>query len=142
MILCDVNVLVHAHRKDSTDHVAYKRWLDDLIDGDSAFALSELALSGFIRIVTPPRVFKVPTPMQVALQFVEPLKQRENCVLVSPGARHWGIFTSLCATLDLKGNMVPDAYFAALAIESGCTWATADRDYARFPKLSWVHPLG
>jgi hypothetical protein len=38
--------------------------------------------------------------------------------------------------------MVPDAYFAALAIESGCTWATTDRDYARFPKLSWVHPLG
>ena len=30
---------------------------------------------------------------------------------------------------------------AALAIEHGCTWVTTDRDFARFPGLTWQHPL-
>ena len=141
MVLCDVNVLVYAHRKDAKDHLLYERWLEDLINGDSAFAASQLVLSGFLRIVTNPRVFKVPTPMQTALDFGQMVTGRENCVLVRPGPRHWEILTDLCRSLDLKGNRVPDAYFAALAIESGCTWATTDRDYSRFPKLRWVHPL-
>ena len=34
-----------------------------------------------------------------------------------------------------------DAYFAALAIESGSEWITADRGFARFPGLRWRHPL-
>jgi hypothetical protein len=37
--------------------------------------------------------------------------------------------------------MVTDAYFAALALESGCEWVTTDRDYARFAGLAWRHPL-
>ena len=41
----------------------------------------------------------------------------------------------------IRGNLVPDAYFAALALESGCEWLTADRGFARFPGLRWRHPL-
>ena len=55
--------------------------------------------------------------------------------------RHWEIFTRLCSVAGAKGNLVPDAYFAALAIESGSEWITTDRDYSRFPHLSWRHPL-
>jgi predicted nucleic acid-binding protein len=36
--------------------------------------------------------------------------------------------------------MVSDAFDAALAIELGAEWITADRDYARFPGLRWRHP--
>lgn len=28
-------------------------------------------------------------------------------------------------------------YFAAMAIESGSEWVTADRDFGRFPGLKW-----
>lgn len=28
--------------------------------------------------------------------------------------------------------------FAALAIEAGCEWITADRDFGRFPDLTWT----
>jgi hypothetical protein len=41
----------------------------------------------------------------------------------------------------IKGNLVADAYLAALAIESGSEWITTDRDYGRFPGLKWRHPL-
>lgn len=142
MLLFDVNVLVYAHREDAKDHVAYRQWFETQLNGEGVYALSELALSGFLRVVTYPRVFKMPTPMAKALQFIGTIREKGNCLIVSPGPRHWQIFASLCRKLDLKGNLIPDAYFAALAIESGCTWATTDRDYARFPSLSWVHPLG
>jgi uncharacterized protein len=60
---------------------------------------------------------------------------------VSPGVRQWEIFTRLCREADVKGNLAPDAYLAALAIESGGEWITTDRDYSRFRGLEWRHPL-
>jgi predicted nucleic acid-binding protein len=36
---------------------------------------------------------------------------------------------------------VPDAYLAAMAIESGCEWVTTDRDFSRFSGLHWRYPL-
>ena len=57
------------------------------------------------------------------------------------GGRHWDIFTRLCDETDARGNLVPDAWLAALAIESGCEFITTDRDYARFTGLRWTHPL-
>jgi len=37
--------------------------------------------------------------------------------------------------------ILPDAYLAAIAIESGCEWITTDRDFSRFTGLTWRHPL-
>ena len=79
--------------------------------------------------------------MDAALAFVTTLRDRPNCTLVAPGARHWEIFTRLCRETDAKGNLIADAYLAALAIESGSEWITTDRDYARFAGLRWRHPL-
>jgi predicted nucleic acid-binding protein len=76
-----------------------------------------------------------------ALQFTEQLRAQANYVDVVPGARHWDIFASLCRDAGARGNLVPDAYFAALTIEIGGEWITTDRDYARFPGLSWRHPF-
>jgi len=142
VILIDVNVLVYAHREDAPDHAAYRKWLQDAIVSEAAYGISDLVLSGFLRAVTHPRVFRVPTPMRLALAFTHALRERPNCVLVSPGPRHWEIFARLCRAAAVKGNLVPDAYLAALAIESGSEWITTDRDYSRFPGLRWRHPLG
>lgn len=141
MQLVDVNVLVYAHREDAPDHERYRAWLETWLDADTAFGLSDLVLSGLIRVVTHPRVFNKPTPIDVALEFVDALRSRPNCVPVAPGRRHWEIFARLCAAAGVKGNLVPDAYLAALAIESGSEWITTDRDYSRFPGLKWRHPL-
>jgi toxin-antitoxin system PIN domain toxin len=94
-----------------------------------------------LRIVTHPRVFATPTPIDVALEFAQSLRVRPNCVAVTPGARHWEIFTELCRATGTTGNLVPDAYLAALAIESGSEWVTTDGGFARFPGLRWRHPL-
>jgi toxin-antitoxin system PIN domain toxin len=141
MILADVNVLVYAHRVEAKLHDAYHAWLEDTIYGDQAYGFSELILSGFVRIVTHPRIFTTPTDLGTALAFSEMVRRQPNAVEIAPGARHWDIFVGLCQVAAVKGNLVPVAYLAAIAIESGSEWITADRDYSRFPSLKWRHPL-
>jgi len=142
VVLFDVNVLVYAHREDAADHAAYRETIETAIASAEPFGLADLVLSGFLRGVTHPRVFRAPTPMAQALKFLEILSDCPNAVSVTPGPRHFEIFTGLCRLPGIRGNLVPDAYLAALAIESGCEWLTADRGFARFPGLRWRHPLG
>lgn len=141
MILPDVNVLVYAHRKDARGHEQYRAWLERAVTGPAAYGLSDVVLSGFLRVVTHPKVFKNPTPLPEALSFVRAIREPENRIPVDPGPRHWTIFRELCTKVAARGNLVPDAYLAALAIESGAEWITTDRDFTRFPGLSTRHPL-
>jgi len=141
VILLDVNVLLYTYREDAPDHRSYWTWLQGAVRGPEPYGLSELVLSRFLRIATNARIFDPPAPLSDALAFVQALRTRPNAVLFAPGPRHWDIFTRLCAAAAVKGNLVPDAYLAALAIETGGEWVTTDRDFARFPGLRWRHPL-
>ena len=141
MQLPDVNILASAYREDAVDHQRYKRWLEDLVAGDESYGLSELVLSGFLRIVTHPSIFNPPSPIDQALGFIEDVRNQPNCIVITPGVRHWAIFTRLCQTGRVRGNLVPDAYLAALAIESGSEWITTDGDYSRFTGLRWRRPF-
>jgi toxin-antitoxin system PIN domain toxin len=134
-------VLVYAFREDAPEHPRYRSWLTDVVNGDGPYAVSDLVLSGFLRVVTHPRVFSTPTAIGDALTFAAVLREQPNAVPVAPGPRHWDLFARLCASAGVRGNLVPDAYLAALAIESGSEWITTDRDYARFAGLRWRHPL-
>lgn len=141
MILCDVNVLIYAHREESLHHADYAVFLRKMAEGDSAFGLSEAVLSSFVRIVTNPRVFKRPTPTAMALEFCESLRTLPQAVILRPGERNWLIFAQLCRSMPVKGKLVADAWHAALAIEHGCHWISTDGDFARFAALNWSHPL-
>lgn len=141
MRLVDVNVLVYAYARESPRHSDYRDWLTALLDGDEAFAFSELVLSGFVRVVTHPRVFSPPSPLTDALAFTDQVRLQPHATPVAPSERHWDIFCALCRAGGAKGNLVADAYLAALAIDTGSEWITTDRDFARFPGLRWRHPL-
>jgi toxin-antitoxin system PIN domain toxin len=141
VILPDVNVLVYAFRKDSENHLAYLRWLEDTVNSSSQYGLSDLALSGMLRIVTHPRVFNKPSSLADSLEFIQQLRSQTNCLSISPGSRHWEIFEELTRNVGARGNLIPDAWFAALAIEHGCEWITTDHDFSRFDGLNWRHPL-
>ena len=141
MLLIDVNVLVYAHRQDAPDHHSYRRWLEECVNSDQAYGMADLVLAGFLRVVTHPRIFNRPSPWESALRFAGELRAQSNCLPVAPGPRHWEIFVRLCRAAGVKGNLIPDAYLAALAIESGSEWISTDRDYSRFPGLRSRHPL-
>lgn len=141
MILCDVNVFLHAFREDSPHHKHVKAWLESELNSRRACGVSSLVLSAFIRIVTHPRVYDPPTPLADALAFVDALRAVPTVVAIEPGPEHWSIFEDLLRRSDARGNLVADAWLAAIAIESGCEWITMDRDFARFPGLRWRNPL-
>lgn len=140
MDLADVNVLVHAFRPDSSEHERCNGWLDSLINGSSRYGISNAVLSGFVRIVTHSRVFANPSRLHEALDFCEVIRVQPHCVPIEPGPMHWKIFVDLCVKAEARGNLIPDAWFAAMAIESGCCWVTLDRDFARFNGLNWMAP--
>ena len=141
MLLPDVNVLVYAYREDAPGHLRYRRWLQAVVNSDEPYGLSDLVCSGFLRVVTHPAVFRPPSSLAEALTFIERVRAQPNCVVIAPGARHWQIFAGLCQSSGVRGNLVPDAYHAALAIESGSEWITTDGDYGRFAGLRWRRPF-
>lgn len=141
MILADVNVLVYAHRQDLPQYDRFSAWLGEEVESGRSFALCDASLTGFLRIVTNGRVFTDPTPLDVALRSIEELREHPGARHIGPGARHWEIFTELCSVVGARGNDVPDAYLAALAIESGSELVTADRGFGRFPGLRWSNPV-
>lgn len=141
MLLCDVNVLVFAHKSGAPRHREVRARVEALVSGESAYAVSDLVLNGFVRIVTMSRLWDRPSSLDQALRFATAVRDGPAAVRVEPGARHWGIFADLCRRAEAKGHRVPDAYLAALAIEHACEWIATDRDYARFPHLRWRHPL-
>jgi toxin-antitoxin system PIN domain toxin len=138
--LADVNVLVAAHREDAVHHDTCHVWLGSQIHGSADFGVCPQVLSGVIRVETHPQIYQPPTPLDNVLGFVRMLLERPNRVLIEPGPEHWTIFCELCRKSKATGNLVQDAWYAALAIEAGCTWITLDRDYARFEGLRWREP--
>ncbi len=142
MLLPDVNVLIYAHREDSTpEHDRYAAWLTRLATGPEPFALSVLVLAGVVRIVTNARVFERPSTDDEVFAFIAELVDRPTARVVGPGPDHLAIFERLCRQAGAAGKLVADAQHAAVAIEHGCTLVSTDADFGRFPDLRWRHPL-
>lgn len=80
MVSADVNILVHAFRDDASEHQACRRWLQATLEVGETLALSNVVLSGFVRIVTHPKIFELPTPLEAALEFVEVLRTAPTVV--------------------------------------------------------------
>ena len=56
-------------------------------------------------------------------------------------AASWRVFYDLAANdPQIRANLVPDAWLAALAISHDARLATTDRGFARFPGLELVDP--
>ena len=137
----DVNVLVSAFREDAVHHDRCRTWLVDALAGRERVGLSELVLSGVLRVLTHGRVFHPPTPNDVAVEFVDALLAQTGSMTLRPGDGHWRIFRGMAVTLRLTGNRLPDGYHAALAIEHGCEWVTLDRGFSIYPGLRTVNLL-
>lgn len=137
----DVNVLVYAHRPDVEDHEQWRVWLDDARRGVEPVGLIPAVATGFLRIVTHPRIFLDPTPLGEALDFLEAIRRSPAVVETPPGAGHLRLVDELCRATSATGNRVPDAALAATAIEHGASFVTADRGFVRYPGLEVIVPF-
>ncbi|MGI8721704.1 MAG: TA system VapC family ribonuclease toxin [Geodermatophilaceae bacterium] len=141
MILADVNVLVYAFDSDCAEHSRYRPWLSDVIAGQEEFALVDPVLAGFLRVVTNPKIMPRPAPTAIAMTFVEALVEVEISRWLPANRTVWATLGSwIRDDPGIRGNLVPDAHLAALAVTNGARLATADRSFARFPGLQWYDP--
>ena len=140
MLIPDVNILVYAFHEQGDQHVAMRAWLQDAVHGNEAVGLCDAVLVGFLRVATLP-IWRPPASLPLAISFIERLREAPACRHLAPHQRAIGTMLRLCADIRASGNIVPDAWLAALAIEHGATLITADAGFARFPGLAWKHPL-
>lgn len=142
MIVPDVNLLVYAVHEESPQHVAAKRWLDGLLNGDEPVGLAWTVLVGFIRVATNPRVVAgTPISVERAIAVVDLWLARPMVTVVEPGPRHWAILRMLLAEARRGANLTTDAHLAALCVERGATLHSADGDFQRFRGLRHENPL-
>lgn len=141
MITFDVGVLLQAFMPLSEHHERCRTRVEAVMDSGEPFGVSEIVLAAVVRIATNPKVFRPAAPTQRAFEFASALRDHERAVRIAPGPRHWAIFQDLVASTRIRGSDTTDAYLAALALEHGCEWWTTDRDFDRFPGLSWKHLL-
>lgn len=141
MILPDVTVLVRAFRQESPGHEQYATWLSRLVAGGDELGLHDVVLAGALRIVTNPRIYRDPAPAGAAREFLARVRSARRARWLSSGPATWTAFDGLAAAdPGVRGNLVPDALLAALALAHRCRLATADRGFARFPGLTWFDP--
>ncbi len=142
MIAVDTNLLVYAHREDAPWHdTAYAR-LAELAEGLNPWAIPWPCIHEFLAIVTHPRIYLPPTPLEKAIEQVEAWLESPSVVLLSETEDYWTQLRPLLVTGRASGPQIHDARVVALCKQQGVTelW-TADRDFARFPGLPARNPL-
>ena len=136
MLLPDVNVLLAGYRADHVHHKLARAFLEEARSGTATVGLSDVALASVVRLATNARVFVRPDTTDAVLAYVDVLLEAPG-QLLRASATHWTRFADLCRHLQLRGNLVPDAYLAALALEQGAELITFDRGFGRYPRLRW-----
>jgi toxin-antitoxin system PIN domain toxin len=135
VIVPDVNVLVPLHRPGHVHHERARRWWDDFTSRGEPFTVPDIVWSGFVRIVTHPRILNPPSSRQQAWLFVEAMRSRGTYLEYARHPRLLQMFRTQCQEAGATANLVTDAYIAAVALSLGATIVTFDRDFRRFDGL-------
>jgi predicted nucleic acid-binding protein len=114
--------------------------LDGVVNGDEAYGMSPQVLCSVIRLATHRRVYIAPSRLEDALAFARVLLEQPHCTIVTPDERHFTIFDDLCRTSSSSGNLVQDAWYAALAVEAGPNGSRPTAT-SRFRGLPWRRPV-
>jgi len=141
MILLDVNLLVYAYDETSKHHPKARTWWENQLNGSQMIGLSWVALLGFIRLLTNPRIYQNPYSAPEILAIVGTWLEQPQVKIIHPSEQHFTLLAGLIRQIGTAGNLTTDAHLAALAIERGLILQTTDADFGRFSGLKWNNPL-
>jgi toxin-antitoxin system PIN domain toxin len=141
VILIDVNILIYASLPGFQHHQVARLWLDHQLSMTNPVGIPWATVLAYLRLVTNPRIFTPPVAMAVAWQRVSAWLACDVVWMPQPTERHPEVLARLLVQPGVRGDLVPDAHLAALAIEHGLTLCSTDGDFARFPGLRWLNPL-
>lgn len=138
----DTNILVYAHREDSPFHSRARALLVELANGADRWAIPWPCIHEFLAITTHPRVYRSPTPLNLALSAMRQWIESHSCEVISEGAGYFDILSEMTITGQVNGPMIHDARIAAICRYNGITeLLTCDRDFSRFGGLRTRNPL-
>jgi toxin-antitoxin system PIN domain toxin len=142
MIAVDTNILVYSHREESPFHSTAKQLVGELREATADWAIPWPCVHEFVAIVTHPKIFKVPTPLQSAFACVDAWLAGGNVQLIAESEGYLTRLRELSSNAKLQGPRIHDARIAALCLHHGINelW-TADRDFSAFPQLTTRNPL-
>ncbi len=133
MILLDANILLYAHIEELPQYKRVAQWLENLLSRQvEATAISWIGATAFLRIATSKRIFKKPWSVTEAAERLDALLEHPMVEVVGPTERHWSIFSTILADINMSGDVVMDAHVAAIAVEHNASVASAGKDFRRF----------
>ena len=141
MISLDVNVLVYAFRQDSVKHEECRDWLSKQIRNRNGLVLIDIVLVGFLRICTHSKIFREPSSISEATNFLTVMISNPNVTLTSSTPETWHMFSRILDKTNVQGNKISDAWLAAIAMERNATWISTDSDFNLFPNLKLLNPF-
>jgi uncharacterized protein len=136
-MLIDASLLLYAVNKRTPQHQRAAAWLTEQLNGPQRVGLPWQSLTAFLRISTYPRAFERPLAPATAWERVTDWLSAPVAWVPHPGPEYARILGELVTTYEIRGNLVPDAQLAALAIEHGVPVCSNDTDFARFRELHW-----
>jgi hypothetical protein len=141
VIVVDANLLIYAYDHTAPQHGAAMAWLEDVFSDAPLVYLPWQSMCGFFRVMTHKRLPGIRFTEEEAVHIIDSWLELQNVRAVGPGANHWFHFRRMLVEGQAAGALGSDAALAALTIELGGVFYTADRDFARFPGLRWKNPL-
>ena len=141
MISLDVNVLVYAFRQDSVKHEECRDWLSKQIRNRNGLVLIDIVLVGFLRICTHSKIFREPSSISEATNFLTVMISNPNVTLTSSTPETWHMFSRILDKTNVQGNKISDAWLAAIAMERNLTLISTDSDFNLFPNLKLLNPF-
>ena len=141
MIVPDLNLLVYAHDGGAPHHAAARRWWEDLVNGPERVGVPWVVSTGFVRLMTHPRVLNRPATPERAVDYVREWFSFPQVAPINPGADHLTHLRRNLAAAGVGANLVTDAHVAAVAMEYQAEVHSNDADFGRFPGLRWRNPL-
>ena len=142
MILVDANILLYAEDSLSAQHDRARTWWDAQLSGSAPVCLCWPVVTAFLRIATNTRLHQRPLTPGEAADRVQSWFAQPCVRMIQPTEQHWDILQRMLHEGNATANLVSDAHLAALAVEHNCELCSTDTDFARFPGLNWLNPLG
>ncbi len=142
MIALDTNILVYAHRSDAAWHAPAAACVRQLAEGRDPWAIPWPCVHELWAIVTHPRIYSPPTPIDRAISQIEAWLASPTLRLLHEGPTHWRTLSEMLRAGRIQGPKVHDARIAALCQQHGVSelW-TADRDFGGIPGVRTRNPL-
>jgi toxin-antitoxin system PIN domain toxin len=142
VIAFDTNILVYACRADIPFHARARELVESAMRSPAPWAIAWPCVHEFIAIVTNARIFKTPTPPEIAFTQLREFRDHDNLMFLSESDGYLPRLEQIALAAHIRGGAIHDARIAAICLHHGVSelWS-ADRDFSRFPALQTRNPL-